>query len=139
MILFIDDNAKRVQTDVDELKKRGLNVVLVNSADAAVTYLQDPTTSIEAVVCDIMMPPGAFGGDLTRDGLRSGLSIVHSIREISATLPVVVFTNVAREDLGSSLLFGKHSLYLHKPDYLPRNFADRVVRFLQEERKGPGQ
>jgi CheY-like chemotaxis protein len=137
MILVIDDNPKRVQMDVEELEHRAFEVMLVDNVDEAIARLRESIAGIEAVVCDIMMPPGTLGGDRTRDGLRSGLSIVNTIRQLSEKLPIIVFTNVAKEDLGSNLLSGKHIAYLYKPDCLPRVFAERVVRFLEEEKEGP--
>jgi DNA-binding NarL/FixJ family response regulator len=138
MILFIDDTPRRVERDVLELKSRGFEVELTSTVDTAFAFFKESSERVEGIVCDIMLPPGSLDIEITRDGLRTGLAIVETIRDVNPILPIVIFTNVTQEALPFDTDQGKHLLYLYKPDYLPRQFADRVQEFMAREKMERG-
>jgi CheY-like chemotaxis protein len=135
MILFVDDDHRRIEHFVRELANRGFQTQVISTVDEAMAFLKSPPASLEALVCDIMMPYGSLDPDATRDGFRSGLILLDTALKAKADLPIVLLTNVTEEKLALPEDLGKYCLYVYKWDG-PRQFADRVQSFLgRKERK----
>jgi CheY-like chemotaxis protein len=149
MILFVDDEERRVENDIEELRICGYEVHLETTIDGAFEYWEREEHAITAVISDIMMPHGSRLTDKeTRDGLRSGVALYYAVRLKRQDTPFVFFTNVSflvalsapDGDLRRRLEEGgdPQCHYLEKRDFLPFQFAAEVDRFLSRSAAGGG-
>lgn len=136
MILFVDDNPRRIQHYVSEVAKCGFQTQVISNIDEAMAFLKAPPASLQALVCDIMLPHGSLDPDATRDGFRSGLILLDMALKARAHLPIVLLTHVPEEELGLPEDLGKHCFYVYKYTNRPRQFADQVQSFLGRKERG---
>lgn len=96
MILFIDDEERRMKSYVQELEFSNYNVEFKPDVDSALECLENPKEEIELIILDIMMPTGKkfFNNSQAEKGLRSGICLYQEIRKQKPMLPIVIFTNV---------------------------------------------
>jgi len=138
-ILFIDDDAGRVENDVYELRSCGFEVHLEQSVENAFRFFDDNCNELVAVISDIMMPHGeTVTSEESVDGLRTGLVVFRRVRSRCPDLPFIFFTNVTTVDdaLRKHIESNERScLYLEKRHYLSNEFAGRVKEFLTDERQ----
>ncbi|HEX9943129.1 MAG TPA: response regulator [Thermoanaerobaculia bacterium] len=135
MILFVDDDDKRMESIIDELSLSGLDVRFYSDVDEAVTFFETHSEEVKLLILDIMMPHGSnFNAEETELGLRTGVRFFKKIREARYDLPVIIFTNVSDQDVSER--FGKENrcAFLQKRDFLPFEFAEEVRRVLASNR-----
>ena len=100
MILFIDDEKRRMESWVEALRDEGFEVVQVGSVDAALDIAEDRARRplIEAVIWDMMMPPKSrLGSDETRAGLATGAKLALRLRELLPRTPLILLTSLGPE------------------------------------------
>ena len=130
MILFVDDEERRVESYVDELILSNLEVKYIQNADKAWDYIEANHSSLDLVILDLMMPHGPrFEQIDTEGGLRTGVRLYERIRQLSPNLPVVFLSNVLEEEAG--LRRDPAAYYFMKRDFLPHDFASEVLRILK--------
>ena len=103
MILFIDDEKRRMESWVEALRDEGFEVVQVGSVDAALDIAEDRARRplIEAVIWDMMMPPKSrLGSDETRAGLATGAKLALRLRELLPRTPLIPGMTAARMGAG---------------------------------------
>jgi CheY-like chemotaxis protein len=131
MILFVDDEAFRMENDIEELRFRGYEVHLARTADEAVEFLQSNWRGVSGVICDVMMPHGSrFTEEETRGGLRTGVSFFQWTRARWPNIPFVIFTNVSNEALRQQLEREPKCIYIEKRDFLGDAFTDQVQKLI---------
>jgi len=131
MILFLDDNPSRMENAVEELRMRNFQVHFEQNVDSALAFIDKHSSEIDALICDIMMPHGTrLSSEQTRDGLRTGISVLEIARSLQPTLPTIIFSNVSDDELRKTLKGDERCLFLEKPNYLSASFADKVRDFL---------
>lgn len=131
MILFVDDEPRRVESYVEELIFAGYDVKHVSGADLALDYLDGGGEAPQLVVLDIMMPRGKrFEGVDTENGLRTGIRVYERVRKLYPKLPIAFLSNVSEDDAG--LRPDPASHYFSKRRYLPNEFAEEVRRIMEE-------
>lgn len=130
MILFVDDEERRTESYVDELRSAGLDVQYISDADEAWAYIEEAYAGLDLIIIDIMMPAGPrFAGLDTENGLQTGIRLYEKVRRLSATLPVAFLTNVAEDAAGLRPDPAAH--YFVKRDYLSDQFPDEVRRIMR--------
>ena len=80
MILFVDDEKRRMKSYIDELKLSGYEVEIKSDVDSALDFFNKNHKQIELLILDIMMPSGnTFENVDTKYGLRTGISLYEKI------------------------------------------------------------
>ena len=100
MILFIDDDDRRLGPWTGALADTGYSVLIQTHPDNALDALRVGRKFTGAVV-DIMLPAGSLGFDRTDTGLRAGLVLIEEMKKLDSDLPVVVLSirNDMREEV----------------------------------------
>lgn len=93
MILFVDDESRRMDPYVETCELSGLETRLIQSVDEAWEFLQGNLAAVELLVLDVMLPTGdRYGQAETVGGIRTGVAFFHDVRTLSAALPVIILT-----------------------------------------------
>jgi CheY-like chemotaxis protein len=81
MILFVDDETRRMKSYVQELQLLDYDVNFESNIDDALIFFESNHKQIELVVLDVMMPTGnSFSEDRSDYGLRTGICFHERIR-----------------------------------------------------------
>ena len=95
MILFVDDEKQYIENIITELESLGIEVTFCAGVDEALNRIRSGERSIDAIVCDVMMPHGsAFSAAQTEDNKIAGLVFLADLRQRGVNLPVVLLTNL---------------------------------------------
>ena len=120
MILFVDDEGRYVDVYVAELKDSGYTVELKTDVDSALKFFREHHKDISLLILDIVMPAGQEFQEVdTEYGLRTGVLFYEKIKEINSTLPVIILTNLNKEDLDEKFFEEEKCLILQKADIFP--------------------
>jgi CheY-like chemotaxis protein len=131
MILFVDDEKRRMDNYVEALEESGERVILKVDVDEALKFFDENLDQIELLVLDIMMSYGVSFEDVdTESGLRTGVRFYERIRETAPNLPVIIFTNVTNPDLKKRFDKEKRCWFYRKERKLPPEFRDVVKSIL---------
>lgn len=94
-VLLVDDDKLPMRFYVKALQQKGCNVKHCFEPDSALEYVRKKGSKIDAVILDIMLPPGkAYKDKKTNEGLRTGVLLFVDLRNECPNVPVVVLTNV---------------------------------------------
>lgn len=129
MILFIDDETRRMDSYVQELILSKFDVTFKQDVDEALAFFEEYYKQINLIILDIMMPPGETFKDVDV-GLRTGVYFYEKIRPVAPNLPVIIFTNVPVEKLGNRFLSEKNCWVLRKKDCLPFEMVQQIKQIL---------
>lgn len=127
MILFVDDEQRRMETYVEELELSGYQVRFISDIDDAIKTFQEEQEQIELLILDVMMP----GGDIlesadTEFGLRTGICFYEKIRKQNSSLPIIIFTNISDKDVAQKIEKDENSLFLQKEEVLAVQLVRKV-------------
>ena len=132
MILFVDDEKRRMESYAEELRLSGYKVEIKSDVDSALDFFQENYKQIKLLILDIMMPAGnAFENVDTKYGLRTGIIFYEEIRNRNSNLPILIFTNVSNEAVEKKISLDKKSLFLQKEDFLPFQLVDELEDFMK--------
>jgi CheY-like chemotaxis protein len=130
-ILVVDDDLRRMESVIDQLRDDGFEVEPVATIDEAYLRISAHPNGIECVILDIMMPPGNLLVDEdTESGLRSGVRFFDRIRLSHPNLPVLVLTNI--DDQRAEELFAQksHCKFYRKEELRPKEVTEQVRELL---------
>ncbi|MEH2254723.1 response regulator [Nostoc sp.] len=134
MILFVDDERRRMDSYVQDLVLSGHEVEFKSDVDSALKFFVDNQTQIKLLILDIMMPTGnSFDEDQTHYGLRTGIAFYQKIREQNPSLPTIIFTNVSDENLAEEISRDSSVLFCQKDNFLPFELEKEVRKILNLE------
>ncbi|MDZ8086755.1 MAG: response regulator [Nostoc sp. DedQUE12b] len=134
MILFVDDERRRMDSYVQDLVLSGHKVEFKSDVDSALKFFVENQTQIKLLILDIMMPTGvSFDDDQTHYGLRTGIAFYQKIREENPSLPTIIFTNVSDENLAEEISRGSNVLFYQKDNFLPFELEKEVRKILNIE------
>lgn len=126
LVLLVDDDKLPMQFYVRALERKGYEVKHFLEPDGALEFVSKKASEIEAIVLDIMMPPGRYKN--TNQGLRTGVFLLPDIRKHCPDIPVVVLTNVKNPNTLNEFK-GKSSVkVVQKMAYPPFELADLVSK-----------
>ena len=124
MILFVDDEERRMENCLEELADRGFEVTIATTVESAKEVMAGST--VEMMILDVMMPPGPY--ENTQDGTRTGLVFLREIRDRYPTMPVILFTHVYLN--AAELPTDPHTRMVQKSSVLSFELADLVEQTL---------
>lgn len=131
MIMMVDDEPRRMDAYLCELRDTGYTVQMDHNVDKALERLESDLPHIQLLILDVMMAPGqAFQSLDTQEGLRTGERFYERVRSLSADLPVMFLTNVSDPQLTKKYQRERYCRVLHKEDYQPFELADEVRRMI---------
>ncbi len=137
MILFVDDEKRRMENYIMELEESGYSVKLCTDVDDALYFLTEHSKRIELIILDIMMPPGkSFNLDDTQMGFRTGIRFYEKIREVNKTLPVIIFTHVADPNIAEKFYTEKNCWFFRKINLLEFELVEEINNILNKNEKG---
>ena len=133
MILFIEDDKRWAEVLVDELTLSGFKVAFFEEVDCALKFFNLNYARIELILLDIMMSWGtSFSNEETDDGLRTGVLVFERIRKIAPAVPLIILTNINKQELSQRFPVGNRCWLVHKSDFLPHELAEAVRNRLAE-------
>jgi CheY-like chemotaxis protein len=126
MILFIDDEARRMKSYVEELKFSGYEVEFKSDVDSALAFFTTNEGHTALIILDVMMPTGLSFNDIAsaEHGLRTGVSFHDKIRQSNSNIPMIVLTNVGQSDI--SYIESDTTFFVEKATTLPCDLAEKV-------------
>lgn len=133
-ILFVDDDVIRMSSYVDFLKQSGYNIVLETNSSNVLTTFKEKKEEIDLIILDMMMPIEERLKDETSYGRRTGLYLLKQIREISANVPIMIFTVVRDHSLREETAKYGASPYLEKP-IMPSRLEEEIKKKLEETKR----
>lgn len=116
MILMIDEEARRLSSVVGYLKEGGYIVKCIDNVDDGYVFFKKNVDGIEALVLDIMMPPGdLFDLRETKLGILTGKNFFEKIRrDFKKSLPTIFYTAMQDAHLLDVLAKEKNTVVLRK-------------------------
>jgi CheY-like chemotaxis protein len=133
MILFVDDERRRMQSYVEELKLSGYEVEFKSDVDDALIFFEENKEKLDLLILDVMMPTGnSFNNQYADDGLRTGICFHEKVRHQNQSIPIIIFTNTPVNESfdtesGKTFVFQKDML-------LPFDLTNKVNHILKKER-----
>lgn len=131
-ILWIDDDLDLLRPQRLNLLDRGYNVIIEGDVDYALEKILSDLDSIQGLIIDVMMNPGARFRTLAHQGgLRTGLLLVdYLIKEKRLTsLPIFVFTHRFDPEAAERLRLEYRINYYQKQDFK----GEAIVSLVREE------
>jgi CheY-like chemotaxis protein len=133
IILFVDDEERRMETYIEELKAEKYMVEFKSDVDDAMHYFQENKDKINLLVLDVMMPTGkSFNDNDTDFGMRTGIFLHKEIRKNNSSLPIVILTNVSDPEVKECIEHDSNSYFLQKEDYLPYELVEKITEILSQ-------
>lgn len=132
MILFVDDEARLMDSYREELELSPFKVTYIKRTDEALKFFEENVEQIEMLILDIMMPPGgSFKNEDTEQGLRTGLRFFERVKQQSPDLPIIIFTNVSDPGVKEYFVEKDKCWFFRKEDYLPFELAEQVKAIME--------
>lgn len=125
MIIFIDDEPEYIAPFTEALRFTGFNVQVISNVDSAWATITEKKQDVDAVILDIMMPPGRLlEGQDTKEGLRTGLRFLEMMKDLDEQIPVICLTNADTRSL-PAISHANH-LVFEKKDIDPWQLVDKM-------------
>lgn len=131
-ILFVDDERTPTEYFVNALRADHEVHFVRKAADAKKEVTKAEGFDYDAVILDIMMPPGPYGAE-SPDGLRTGLYILRDLRLRHPEIPVIALTNAVDPALLEALQLQPNVKTVDKTQILPSALPE-IVRAVAEPR-----
>jgi len=97
LVLLIDDDNLPMKFYVKALEHEGFRVNHCFNPDSALDFAMEETSRIDAIILDIMLPPGQiYRSENTNDGLKTSVLLLKDLRHYCPDAAVVVLTNVSK-------------------------------------------
>lgn len=100
MILFIDDEPEYISAFAQAFELTDFEVSTITNLDEAWEYLKENKDEVDAIILDVMMPPGKLLNlEETANGLRSGIIFLEYLKELDEGIPVIILTNANKKNI----------------------------------------
>lgn len=136
MILFIDDDKRRMKSYVDELEYSEYVVEFKSDVDSAIEFFKHNQKQVELVILDIMMPAGnIFNNTQTENGLRTGICLYQEIRKQKETIPIIIFTNtsISGDKSLNDIENNEMTLFCAKDSFVPKELVKQIKSLLHTD------
>lgn len=127
MFIFIDDEPHFISAFVQAFEITGFTVNVIDNVDDAWEKISSMLDDIDAVILDIMMPPGnLFTIEETKNGLHTGFVFIEKMAELDERIPIIVLTNTDRSKF--QLISHRHCFIYEKKSVDPWNLVDLIKK-----------
>jgi CheY-like chemotaxis protein len=135
MILFIDDEHRRLKPYIEELELSGYQVEFKDNIYDALGFWEKRKQEVKLIVLDVMMPIGDDFGESAQAeaefGLKTGIYFYNKYLK-SQGVPVILFTHLSDANIPYN---EDNQVYLLKKlDYLPYEFVQKAKAILEQNR-----
>lgn len=132
LVLLIDDDNLPMNYYVKALEHEGFRVNHCFNPDSALDFAREETSTIDAIILDIMMPPGQrYRSENTNEGLRTGVLLLKDLRNYCPDVAVVVLTNITKLSTLNEFK-GQHSVeVVQKMDCTPFRLVEIVRKMVK--------
>jgi CheY-like chemotaxis protein len=131
MILFVDDEERRMESYIEELRRSNFLVQYEKDVGKALDFFRINYNELELLILDVMMPIGDIFEDVdTNYGLITGIKFYDRVRQDSPNVPIVIFTNMVEDNIQEKIQNDEKVQILHKEEYLPLDFVKQVKDFI---------
>ena len=139
-ILWVDDdiNYPELQPERDELELSGVEVIPIESADVFLEIIENIDFMPDCIIMDLSMAVGKkFDVREANMGMRTGQLLIEKWleKEQSNGIPIIIYSIVNQDD--NLFYFCKKNgiLYWNKSDYMPDEFAGKVLEIINNPDK----
>ena len=138
MILFVDDETRRMSPYVDACRDSGLKTEFKSDVDAAWEFVSHHASEINLLVLDVMLPTGARYDEQSQTvgGVRTGLTFYRDVREKNPELPILILTQSNDLEIDNTADKDQNALVHRKQNVLPSELPDIIRGMLDARRKG---
>jgi len=131
VLLFIDDERRRMAPFVEELEASRYPVHFEEQADSAWQFFETHKAEIKLVILDIMMAPGGIGdSESPGAGSRTGVLLFERIRSVTPRMLVIIFTNVSDPAVAQRFARENECQFFRKASLLPHELVAEVRAML---------
>jgi CheY-like chemotaxis protein len=131
MILWIDDEPRSLDSFIKELEFSGYEVEFTKNVDDGLKFFHANSDMIELIISDMMMPGSQIKKYPDQDDTKTGQYFYEEIRRLDPNMPIILFTNFSiDEELEKITSDDSRAEILHKPDFLPYEFLEKIKDFL---------
>lgn len=133
MILFIDDEKRRMSSYLEACQFAGLEVKLIDDPELGWEEFLGSKKSLDLLILDIMLPTGdRFDRPGSLGGIRTGLELLKDVRKEAPRLPVLLFTQSNDREPDEMIISDPRSYIERKINVLPSELPDLVRKILSE-------
>ena len=135
LILCVDDELNLLDSYIRELEF-DYRVERISDIQKLFEFLIDNYSEIKLLILDVMMPPGNIDEQYDKNtdkGMKTGLILYEIIREKYPKLPIIVFTNVTKNEddqIVKQIAEDSQARFLQKEDYLPFELSEEIKSFI---------
>lgn len=127
IVMFVDDQLEPMRLYILQLQEAGFEVVACSGPDEALAKAGELGARIDAIVLDIMMPPGkTYGDEESERGMRTGVLLCRQLREQLPLVPILVLTNAVDPAVVGAFDEGTFLRVLRKLRSGPVNLTEQV-------------
>ncbi|MBD3373582.1 response regulator [candidate division KSB1 bacterium] len=134
-VLLVDEDVFPMKFYVKALNKHGFNVKHIRNPDQALEFIEAEKNSVEAVILDIMLPPGETYKNIdTNNGLETGVYLLQDLRkQVDRKLPIIILTNVQSPETLTKIQKTKYQVIAAKLEYPPYDLARLLKKLMNKE------
>lgn len=127
MILFVDDEARRIEAYREACELAGLEISFIDDAEKVVEFLRERKSDVQLLVLDVMMPMGSrYNKPEATFGTRTGLEVLREVRNLAPELPVLLFTQSHDPEIDLMVEGDSRARVARKQDVLPSDLPNLI-------------
>jgi predicted nucleotide-binding protein len=132
-ILFVDDEPYHSRQYVEELELAGYEVIAVSTVKSALA--QAKTRDFDAVILDVMLPPGGLGYRETQGGYKTGIALAKKLRDALPDARILALTLSTDPEVERWFTNDDSVAYASKISVSPHDLARLVENLIAGERR----
>lgn len=131
-ILFVDDEPYHSRQYVEELELAGYEVIAVSTVKSALA--QAESRDFDAVILDVMLPPGGLGYRETQGGYKTGIALAKRLRDTLPDARILALTLSTDPEVERWFTNDDSVAYASKINVSPRDLARLVENLVAGDR-----
>lgn len=126
-VLFIDDDARRLESHLEMLQSAGCEVLIAQDVQTALSMVEEHARDLSAIVLDMIMPfgMGPFDQEATDSGYRTGIALLKEITSRAPGIPLIMCTVVHDPEAKADAMKLGAVRYITKP-ILPSTLIEQI-------------
>lgn len=135
-IMWIDDEIEEplLRPYVDEFEENGFEVIKVKSTFGLINSLKvENSSTLAAILVDVIMPAGCFAIDKTKAGIYTGLVVMEMIMSYTnlKDIPIICVSHFSNEEVLAFCI--EHDIpFVSKMDYFSNEFVKEISKLIRK-------